>query len=106
MAGEFTGHTIVTRGSFWTPEAQDAALARAEVRGRLCTCGCGLKAVDTQREPGEPGAPIDVHTKQCTVRAAIEAVRRAATDKDPNARPEVKETDGLLVWATPQKEQA
>ncbi len=59
-----------------------------------------------QREPGDPGSPVDINTKQCTARAAIDAVRRAATDKDPNAKPEIKSSDGLLIWATPRKEQS
>ncbi len=95
----------MTRGSFWTPEAQDLALARSEVRGRLCPCGCGNKAVDTQREPGDQDAPpMDVHTKVCVAKAAVDAVRRAAFDEDPKAQPAVQPTDGLLIWATPGKE--
>lgn len=105
-AGTFTGHTIVTRGTFWTPEAQDAALARAVVKGRLCTCGCGNKAADTQRDDNRETPGWDVHTKVCTARAATEAVRRAMFDDDPEAEPVVKPTDGLLAWATPRKEQA
>ena len=87
----------------WTPAAQDRALGLRVMKDRLCACGCGQKAIDTQREPDEPHPAWDVHTKQCTARAAVDAVRRALHD-EKNPEPKVKPTDGLIAWPTPRKE--
>lgn len=95
--GRLIGTTIVTREAAWDDEQRAAALALAEYKSTLCSCGCGQPAA--QSYGGKQAYRVDTFT--CSAGRAIEQVRRQKQEAAERDKRPAGWDDGLHYYVVP-----
>ena len=78
--GNFTGRTVVTRGSLWDDNSRARAMRLYEHNNAICRCGCGLPYAVSH----DPDQPFIVDSEVCYAGRQLAKVREDETKKHEN----------------------